>query len=111
MIAGEDQDIDAVEARRRAALPKGKPSHHVLEAAKAARRLGQQSLPARDPLGSVRMRMRQIEASVPQFGNGSKAGHGQPLSCQGAKWMRDGTADDRFRHSLTRGGWVTIRTT
>ena len=41
MIAGEDQDLDPVEARRVAALPGGEPGDGLLQAPQAAGRLGQ----------------------------------------------------------------------
>jgi hypothetical protein len=48
VIAGEDENPDLVEAGRVASLPKPEPFDHLLEAAKAARRLSQHAFAAGD---------------------------------------------------------------
>ena len=62
VIAGEDQDLDLVEPRRRVALPVREPGDELLEPAEAARRLGQRVLALGDGGARGRMPARQVEA-------------------------------------------------
>ncbi len=75
MIAGEHQNVDAIEPRRRVALPVGEEGDQLLEPAETFRRLGQGVLALRHRGARGRMSARQIEADGAQFGEGGEAGH------------------------------------
>ena len=75
VIAGEHQNVDAIEPRRRVALPVGEEGDQLLEPAEAFRRLGQGVLALRHRGARGRMSARQIEADGAQFGEGGEAGH------------------------------------
>ena len=62
VIAGEDEDIDALETRRRMPLPVREEGDQILEPAEAVRRLGQHVLALDDRGARGRMSARQIEA-------------------------------------------------
>ena len=76
MIAGEHQHVDAVEPRRRVALPMREPGDQVLEPAEALRRLGQHVLALGHRGARGGMPARQIEAGGAQVGEGGEGGHG-----------------------------------
>ena len=60
MRAGEDHDLDLVEARHVAALPAGQPGDDRFQPAEAALRLGQRVLPARDRSGGGLVAGREV---------------------------------------------------
>ena len=75
VIAGKDQDLDAVEAWRIAALPQAEPTHRFFETPQAPGRLGQARLAARHGLGHILMPLGKIETGGAQGRKGSKTGH------------------------------------
>ena len=75
VIAGKDQDLDAVEAWRIAALPQAEPTHRLLQTPQASGRLGQPRLAARHGFGHIFMALGKIETGGAQVGKGSKTGH------------------------------------
>ncbi len=68
MIAGEDQNFDPVEPRRRVALPMGEPGDQIFEPAEAFRRLGQHRFALGDRKACRRMPARQVETDGAQVG-------------------------------------------
>jgi hypothetical protein len=86
VIAGEHNNLDAVEPRRISRLPLGEPDHDVLEPAEALRRLGERGIAAGRRGGGGGISVGQIEAGRPQVGKGCEAGHGgdRNSSCGGA---------------------------
>ena len=66
VIAGEDQDFDAVQPRRRMALPMRQPGDEVFEPAEAPRRLGQHCFALRDRGAGRGMPARQVETGRAQ---------------------------------------------
>ena len=68
VIAGKDQDFDAVEPRRRVALPMRQPGDEVFEPAEALRRLGQHRFALGDGGAGGGMPARQVETDRAQRG-------------------------------------------
>ena len=75
VIAGEHQHLDAVEPRRRVALPMRQEGDQILQPAEAFRRLGQHVLALGHRGARGRMAARQIEAGGAQIGERGKVGH------------------------------------
>ena len=75
MIAGEHQHVDAVEPRRRVALPMRQEGDQILQPAETFRRLGQHVLALGHGGAGRRMSARQIEAGGAQVGERGKVGH------------------------------------
>ena len=75
VIAGEDEDLDLVEPRRRVALPVREPGGELFQPAEAARRLGQRVLALGDGGARRRMPARQVEAERTQIGKRGKIRH------------------------------------
>jgi adenosylcobinamide-GDP ribazoletransferase len=111
MIAGKHQHIDAIEARRAPALPKGEPADEILQAAKAAGRLGERGFTRRDRFGRGGMPCGQVEAGASQFGKGMKLGHdhsggiGLRMVPANHRSLEDGDA----RHKLYTWGAGALR--
>ena len=68
VIAGEDEDLDRLEARRASALPAREPSDRLLETPQASRRLGEAPLARRDAGGRIVIARGQIEAGRAKIG-------------------------------------------
>ena len=68
VIAGKDQDFDAVEPRRRVALPMRQPGDEVFEPAETLRRLGQHRFALGDRGAGGGMPARQVETDRAQRG-------------------------------------------
>ena len=68
MIAGEDQNVDPIEPRRRVTLPVREPGDQILKPAEALRRLGQRILTLRGGGAGGGMPARQVEADGAQVG-------------------------------------------
>ena len=68
VIAGENQNLDVIEPRRRMALPMRQPGDEVFEPAEALRRLGQDRLALGDGGAGRRMPARQVETGRAQVG-------------------------------------------
>ena len=68
MIAGEDQNFDAVEPRRRVTLPMRQPGDEIFQPAEALRRLGQRRFALGDRGAGGGMPARQIETDRAQSG-------------------------------------------
>ena len=64
----EDEDLDSVEARRLAPLPKGKPRHRLLESSETSLRLGQRRFAAGRLACGFRMASGKIETGGAQIG-------------------------------------------
>ena len=71
VIAGKDQNIHAVQPRRRMALPMREPGDDIFETAEAARWLGQRGFALGNRRAGRRMPARQVEADSAQFGKGT----------------------------------------
>jgi hypothetical protein len=103
VIAGEDEDLDLVELRRRVALPVREPGDEFLEPAEAARRLGQRVFALGDGGARRQMPARQVEAERTQVGKRDKIRHRPFLPggcwCASSKPAPAGpTARGRGRH-------------
>src|SRR5262245_22187499 len=69
VIAGEDENLDLVEAGRITPLPKPEPFDHLLEAAEAPRGLGQHALAEGYTSGLFGMTAGEIETGRAKIGN------------------------------------------
>ena len=68
VIAGKDQNLDPLQARRRVALPMREPGDDIFQPAEAARRLGQHGLALGNGGARGGMPARQIETDGAQSG-------------------------------------------
>ena len=75
VIAGEHEDLDALEPRRRVTLPVREPGDEILQPAEAPWRLGQRGLALRHGGARGRMPARQVEADGAQVGKRGEVGH------------------------------------
>ena len=69
VIAGEDENLDLVEAGRVFPLPKPKPFNRLLEAPEAPRRLGQHALAEGYARGLFGMTAGEIETGRAKIGD------------------------------------------
>ena len=83
VIAGEDQNLDAVQPRRRVALPMRQPGDQIFEPAEAARRLGQGRFALGDRGACRRMPGRQVETDGAQIGKRGKIRHRRSILTSG----------------------------
>jgi len=75
VIAGKDQNLDIIEARRISSLPMGEPGAKVFQAAEAPRRLGELRFASRNRGCSREVAGRQVETGGAQVRERGKCGH------------------------------------